>query len=87
VPYKLVTQRRVNFIPAGKTYAAVLVFNGGTVAVPGNQARAEESLPYGALRAPRAIFCFSDQLKAHRKKNPAEFYAPIEAWRLQLDAK
>jgi hypothetical protein len=58
VPYKLVTQRRVNFIPAGKTYAAVLVFNGGTVEVPGNQARADESLPYGALRAPWAIFCF-----------------------------
>jgi hypothetical protein len=46
VPYKLVTQRRVNFTPAGETYAAVLVFNGGTIEVPGNQARVDDSLPY-----------------------------------------
>jgi hypothetical protein len=85
--YKLVTQRRVNFIPVGKTYAAVLVFNGGTVQIPGNQAKVDEMLQYAAARAPWAIFGFSDQLKAHLKKNPAEFYAQIEARRQKLNAR
>jgi hypothetical protein len=85
--YKLVTQRRVNFVPVGKTYAAVLVFSGGTVQVPGNQAKVDEMLQYAATRAPWAIFGFSDQLKTHLKKNPAEFYAQIEARRQKLNAK
>jgi hypothetical protein len=85
--YKLVTQRRVNFIPVGKTYTAVLVFNGGSVNVPGNQAKVDEMLQFLATKAPWAIFGFSDQLKAHLKQNPADFYAQIEARRQKLNAK
>lgn len=44
-------------------------------------------LQYAATRAPWAIFGFSDQLKAHLKQNPAEFYAQIEARRDKLNAK
>ncbi|PYU69110.1 MAG: hypothetical protein DMG49_14160 [Acidobacteria bacterium] len=73
--YKLVTQRRVNFIPVGKTYTAVLVF------------KVDDMLQYAATRAPWAIFGYSDQLKAHLKKNPAEFYAQSEARRDKLSAK
>jgi hypothetical protein len=76
-----------NFIPVGKTYTAVLVFNGGTVEVRGNQIKVDEMLQYAATRAPWAIFGFSDQLKAHLKKNPAEFYAQVEARRQKLNAK
>jgi len=85
--YKLVTQRRVNFIPVGKTYSAVLVFNGGSLQFPGKQDKVDEMLQYAATRAPWAIFGFSDQLKAHLKQNPAEFYAQIEARRAKLSAK
>jgi len=35
--YKLVTQRRVNLIPVGKTYTVVLVFNGGSVQIPASK--------------------------------------------------
>jgi hypothetical protein len=85
--YKLVTQRRVNFIPVGKTYAAVLVFNGGSLQIPGKQDKVDEMLQYAATRAPWAIFGFSDQLKAHLKQNPAEFHAQIEARRNKLNQK
>jgi hypothetical protein len=85
--YKLVTQRRVNFIPVGKSYSAVLVFNGGDVQIQGKQQLVDEILQYAATRAPWAVFGFSDQLKVQLKKNPAVLYAQIEARRDKLNAK
>ena len=85
--YKLVTQRRVNLIPVGKTYTAVLVFNGGSVQIPGKQAKVDEMLQNFATKVPWAIFGFSEQLKEHLKKNPADFYAQIEARRQKLSVK
>jgi hypothetical protein len=85
--YKLVTQRRVNFIPVGKTYTMVLVFNGGSLQIPGKQEIVDDMLRYAATRSPWAILGYSDQLKVHLKKNPVEFYAQIEARRDKLNAK
>jgi hypothetical protein len=85
--YKLVTQRRVNLIPVGKTYTVVLVFHGGSLQIPGKQDKVDEMLQYAATRSPWAIFGYSDQLKVHLKKNPVEFYAQIEARRDKLNAK
>ena len=85
--YKLVTQRRVNLIPVGKAYTAVLVFNGGSVQIPGKQAEVDEMLQDFATKAPWAIFGFSEQLKEHLKRNPANFYVQIEARRQKLSVK
>ena len=84
--YKLVTQRRVNLIPVGKTYAVILVFNGGSVQISGKEIKVDEMLQFAATRAPWAIFGYSDELKAHVKQNPSEFYALIEARRQKLNA-
>jgi len=84
--YKLVTQRRVNLIPVGKTYAVILVFNGGSVQIPSKEIKVDEMLQFAATRAPWAIFGYSDELKARLKQNPSEFYAVIEARRQKLSA-
>ena len=85
--YKLVTQRRVNFIPAGKTYSAILVFNGGKLQFPAKQDTVDELLQFAATRAPWTIFGFSDMVKDRHKLCPAEFFAENEARRDKLNAK
>jgi hypothetical protein len=85
--YKQVTQRRVNFIPVGKTYAAMLVFNGGSVTATGKQEQVDEMLKFAASKAPWAVFGYSEQLKTLLKKNPSNFHAQIEARRQQVGAK
>jgi len=40
-----------------------------------------------AAKVPWAIFGFSEQLKEHLKKNPADFYAQIEARRQKLSVQ
>jgi hypothetical protein len=85
--YKQVTQRRVNFIPVGKTYGAILVFNGGSVTATGKQDQVDEMLKFAAARTPWAVFGYSDQLKSLLKKNPSDFYAQVEARRQKMTAK
>jgi len=85
--YKRVTQHRVNFIPTGKSYNAVMVFYGGSADVSGSQKNVDELLQKSAVKAPWAIYGFSKDLEGHFKKNTAEFCAAVEGRRRDLQAK
>lgn len=85
--YEKVTKKRVNFIPAGKSYAAVLKFYGGNLQVSASEAKVTELLKYLAGRAPWAVFGYSDQLNTLFTKQTAEFARGVEARREALAAK
>lgn len=85
--YKRVTQRRVNFIPAGKSYNAVLSFYGGSVSVSGSEKNVDELLARSAAKAPWAIIGFSDELQRHFTKNTQEFCTAVEQRRRDWQAK
>jgi hypothetical protein len=79
--YKKVTQRRINFIPAGKTYAAFLICSGGNAEIQGGEIAVDRILGLAAEAAPWAAFGFSEECQAYFNKSKAEFCAAIEARR------
>ena len=79
--YKRVTQRRVNFIPVGKTFAAELKCLGGNASIQGPEARIDKVLQIVAARAPWAAFGYSDELIKMWNNNNAEFCAAVDARR------
>jgi hypothetical protein len=82
--YKKVTQRRVNFIPTGKSYNAVLIFYGGAKQFSGSQAKVHEVLAYAATKAPWAVIGYSKEIADEFKKHPKEFSQVVEARRREL---
>src|SRR5262249_52997053 len=50
--YKTVTRHSVNFIPTGKTYAAVMICYGGAARIESSEKTTEEILGFVAQRAP-----------------------------------
>ncbi len=85
--YKKVTQRRVNFIPTGKTYSAILHFYGGNLTFIANEKRVEEVLQFAGSRAPWAIVGYSADLNKLFTKQVSAFCAAVEARRRDLAAK
>jgi hypothetical protein len=70
--YKQVTQQKLYYIiPAGKTYAASLNFEKGTVLLSGKQDKVDEVLEYVAARAPWAAFGHDDDIAQVYKKQRA----------------
>jgi uncharacterized protein DUF6709 len=68
--YKKVIQRRVNFIPVGKSYAAVLHSTmGKTVEVMDKEAKVNELLTAITAKAPWAISGFTSEAEQLWKKN------------------
>ena len=76
--YEKVTQRRVNFIPTGKTYEAVLVCNDGTATVQSSKKNVEEILSFAAQRVPWAVLGHTKQLQELFSKHAKEFRAAVE---------
>ena len=76
--YKRVTKHSVNFIPTGKSYAAVLACYGGAAEVRGREKKVDAVLAFAAERAPWAVFGFSDDLSKMFKKKPQDFCLAVE---------
>jgi hypothetical protein len=76
--YKKVTKHSVNFIPTGKTYAALLACYGGMAEIKGREKNVDAILAFAAERAPWAIFGFSDELSKLFRQKPQEFCAAVE---------
>jgi hypothetical protein len=86
--YKKVTRHSVNFIPTGKSYAAVIA--GGhrqRVEEKMSQKKVEALLAEMAARVPWAIYGFNAELDNAWKKDPGGFAAAVDARRQQLAAK
>ncbi|MFZ3200350.1 MAG: DUF6709 family protein [Candidatus Acidiferrales bacterium] len=82
--YKKVTQRRVNFIPTGKSYEAVLVFYGGSKQFSGPETKIHEVLTYASSKAPWAVIGYSKEIADAFNKHTTEFCQAIEARRRDL---
>jgi len=85
--YKQVTQHSWNFIPTGKSYNAIMTFYGGSATVSGNETRVDELLQQSALKAPWAIFGFSQELENLFKHKTEDFCAAVEIRRGELQKK
>jgi hypothetical protein len=86
--YKKVTKHYTNFIPTGKTYAAVLVGrHRQRIEVQMSQKKTDQLLADLAIRVPWAIFGFSNELDTAWKKDPGGFVAAVDSRRQQLAAK
>lgn len=80
--YKKVTKHRTNFIPTGKTYAAILYDRyGKPVQVGAKQKSVDEMLTALVGRAPWAIFGYSDELNKALKTNWRGIVATADARR------
>lgn len=84
--YKKVTQRRVNFIPTGKSYEAVLIFYGGGKRFSASEAKVHEVLAYASTKAPWAVIGYSKQIADVFKKHTADFCRQVEARRREVAA-
>ena len=76
--YKRVTKHRVNFIPTGKTYEAVLACYGGSASVKGAEKTVDGLLLFAAQRTPWAVFGFSKELETLFAKKTRDFCAAVE---------
>ena len=82
--YKKVTQRRVNFIPAGKSYEAALIFYGGSERFSGPEAKIQEVLTFASNKAPWAVVGYSKEIADIFNKRTSEFCQAVEARRRAL---
>lgn len=85
--YKKVTQRRVNFIPTGKSYAAVLVFYGGSEGFSGKETKIHDVLAFASNKAPWAVIGYSKEIADGFNKRTREFCQVVEARRQELSTK
>ncbi|GAB4509263.1 MAG: hypothetical protein OHK0046_03950 [Anaerolineae bacterium] len=83
--YKKITQRRVNGIPAGKAYAALLWDrHGKSIEITGKENAVDTILSTLLTRAPWAIHGFSDELEKTWKRSREQFIAAVEERRTQV---
>ena len=82
--HKKITQRRVNFVPAGKTYEALLYTrNGQACNITGNEAQVNSLLEKLARQYPWIIAGWTAELEATWKKNAASIVAAVDQRRAQ----
>lgn len=86
--YKKVTKHYTNFIPTGKSYAAILYGRHRQrleVSMP--QKKTDQLLADLAARVPWAIFGYSKDIAAAWQKDPDGFVATVDSRRQKLAAK
>jgi hypothetical protein len=76
--HKKVTQKRVNGIPAGKTYAAVLHFKDGAVEALGAESGVDGTLQRVGADAPWAVYGWSADIEKAFQKERAAFVATVD---------
>lgn len=86
--YKKVTQHRVNFIPTGKTYAAMLcAANGQMVQIDDKQEKIDQLIGTIAAKAPWAMVGFSDEIQKLWQKNRDALLQAVNQRRSELRKK
>jgi hypothetical protein len=86
--YKKVTKHYTNFIPTGKTYAAVIVGrHKQRIEVQLSQKNTDKLLGDLQARVPWAIFGYSNDLASTWQKNPGGFVASVDSRRQQYNTK
>jgi hypothetical protein len=85
--YKKITKHSVNFIPTGKTYAAIVRCYGGDATISAKETRVNEILAFAQHRAPWAVFGYSVQLAGLWNKTQMEFLKQVEIRRQEWQAK
>lgn len=86
--YKKVTKHYTNFIPTGKSYAAILVDrHRQRIEVSMSQKKTDQLLADLAARVPWAIYGYSKEIAAAWQKDPGGFVATVDSRRQQLAAK
>jgi hypothetical protein len=76
--HKKVTQKRVNGIPAGKTYAAVLHFKDGAVEAMGAEPAVDGTLQRVGADAPWAILGWNAEIEQAFQKQKATFVTTVD---------
>lgn len=71
--YKAVTQHRVNFVPAGKTYAATFGHREGLAQLTAPEATVDAALEFVFTKVPWVVVGFSDETKLMFDKNRIGF--------------
>jgi hypothetical protein len=84
--YKRVTKKRVNFIPAGKDYHAILICYGAAIAVQGSEQQVDDVLRYASQRTPWAVFGYSADLEGLFKRQPQDLCLAVEARRREIES-
>jgi hypothetical protein len=86
--HKKVTKHYTNFIPTGKSYAAVIVGrHRQRIEVQMSQKKTDQLLADLAARAPWAIFGYSKDIETAWQKDPAGFVAAVDSRREQVTSK
>ena len=85
--YKKVTQRRVNFIPAGKSYEGVLIFYGGSESFSGPEPKIHDVLTFASSKAPWAVIGYSKEIAEIFNKRTIEFCQEVEARRREFSGR
>ena len=75
--YKRVTKHSVNFIPTGKTYAAMLHCLGGNALLTGSEKKVNDFLTYASQKVPWAVFGHSAELAKAWTKDNAGFQRAV----------
>jgi len=75
--HKKVIKRRVNFVPAGKTFQSIFHFLGGNAVLQAREAGVNEALKLVAQRVPWAAFGYSAELSTRFRKNTQEFVQAV----------
>lgn len=82
--YKKVVKQRVNFVPVGKNYFAILHFYGGKANIRAKEKQVTEMLAFAAQRAPWAAHGYSKELEKLFSKDKTAFCAAVEQRRHEL---
>lgn len=75
--YKRVTKHSVNFIPTGKTYAAMLHCLGGNALLTGSEKKVNDFLTFASQKVPGAVFGHSAELAKAWTKDNAGFQRAV----------
>jgi hypothetical protein len=86
--YKQVTQRRVNGVPAGKTYTAQIWDRHGVcITVASSETFVNQTIEAAARRAPWMLAGYDSELEKAWKSNRAAVLAAVDQRRLQVAAQ
>ena len=86
--YKQVTQRRVNGVPAGKTYTAQIWDRHGVcITIAGSETFVNQAIEAAARRAPWMLAGYNSDLEKAWKSNRAAVLATVDQRRAQLVAQ
>lgn len=84
--YKQVTQHRVNFVPTGKTYAALICDrHNALLTIPGSDEQVNSILQAVAEHAPGVLVGYNKDLEAHWRANRAEVVAAVMKRREEIE--